>query len=339
MSYPSLAPSRSTYDVRRRRRRMILLVIIGIVIALFALAVRYRTEERQTNEYLGLAVAIADNQAGLAESMTQMLTDLGSLERQDLLNQIDSLGAQVSTDVQRLADQDVPGSIVEIHGFLTVALAAWQDAITTMDDAVLLILDSPDDDPAGDAALSAVFELLQVGDVAFQKFVEARGELESDLGSEPIAMVDYVAAGAENLFDGETIANRLRVTLKLEGRHDISVTARTDPEPLGQQNGRPVVPTSETFAVLAVVTNEGNLPEQGISVTLQLGPVSGEVDAIVREELILSLDAGQATTVEFADLELLPGQLYDLQIAASITQDADPLNNVFELIFIRNQDA
>lgn len=339
MSYgSSRVPTRSTYDIRRRRRRMIVLAVVAIIIGLFALAVRYRTEERRTTEYLGLAIQIAENESGLSESLRQMLTDLGDLERQDLLNQIDSLGAQVSNDVQALSDQEVPAAVAKAHGFLSVALSSWQSAITSMDDAVLLILDTDEEGLSGEAALTNVFELLRVGDLAFDGFLESRLELEGDVSAEPIDDVDYVAPGTENLFDGPTIAERLRNTIKLDGRHDISVTARTDPTPLGEQNGRPVVPSSETYAVLAVITNEGNLREESISVTMSLERSSGGEGAVTREQLVLSLDPGQATTIEFSDLELVPGELYDLQVTASITQDADPFNNTFNLSFFRNQE-
>lgn len=340
MSYgSSLAPTRSTYDIRRRRRRIFIFVVIGVIIGLLALAVRYRTEERRTTEYLGLAIQIAENEAGLSESLRQMLTDLGDLERQDLLNRIDSLGAQISNDVQALADQEVPAAVAEVHGFLTVAVTSWQNAVTSMDDAVLLILDTDEEGLSGEAALTNVFELLRVGDLAYNGFLEARLELEGDVASEPIPDVDFVATGTENLFDGPTIAERLRNTIRLDVRHDVSVTARTDPMPLGEQNGRPVVPSSETYAVLAVITNEGNLPEEGISVTLSLEIASGTEAPVTREQLVLSLDPGQATTIEFSDLQLLPGELYDLQVTASITQDADPFNNTFNLSFFRNQES
>jgi hypothetical protein len=338
MSYPSLAPNRRSFYPRRRRRRLILLVVIAAVVGLIALAVRYRTEERRASDYLALATDIAENEAGLSGSLTQMLTDLGTLERQDLLDQIDSLGAQVTNDAQNLAAQEVPATVAEAHGFLTVALGAWRDALTSLDEAVLQILDAPDDDPGGEAALGAVFDLLRVGDRAFEGFLEARSRLDPDLVAASISEVDYVTPGVLNLFDSDIIANRLRATRRLGGRHDISVTATTVPQPLGSSNGLPVVPSSETFAVLAVVTNDGNLTEEGISVTLELALSSGDGEPISREQLILVLDAGEATTIEFADIDLVPGGLYDLQIAASIAQDAEPLNNVFELRFIRNQD-
>ena len=81
------------------------------------------------------------------------------------------------------------------------------------------------------------------------------------------------------------------------------------------------------------------MAEQGISVTMSLGLSSGAEEPVTREQLVLSLDPGQATTIEFADLTLLPGELYDLQVTASITQDADPFNNTFNLVFFRNQES
>jgi len=339
MAYPSLAPSRRSYDSRRRRRRLILFMILALAVALIALAVRYRTDERRASDYMAQATQIAQNEAGLAASLTAMLTALGGLERQDLLNQIDSLGSQVAGDVQLLAAQEVPASVAEANGYLTVALGAWRDAMTSLDDAVLLILDSVDEDPVGESALTGVFDLLRVGDLAYQGFLDARSRIEGDVAAGSIPDVDYVGPGVANLYDGVVIATRLRATRQLGGRHDISITARTVPEPLGTSNGRPVVPASDTFEVLVVVTNEGNLIEESIRVALELGLSSGDDAPTLREQLILSLDAGEARTVEFADLDLVPGELYNLQITASITQDADPLNNVFELVFFRNQDA
>ncbi len=318
---------------------MIVLVVLFVAVGLIALAVRYRTEERRTTDYLALVTEIAQNQEGLAVSVTQLMTDLGGLDREDLLNQIDALGAQVSNDVQALAAQDVPPSVSEAHGFLTVALRSWQEAITSMDEAMLMVLDSEDDQLSGEVALTRVFEGLRVGDLAYLGFLEARSRIEADGATGSIAEVEYVNVGEDTLFNGEVIAGRLRNTRNLDSRHDISVTARTVPAPLGEQNGRPVVPAAESYTVLAVVTNEGNLPEESISVTMELGLSAGDDSPVRREQLVLLLEAGQATTIEFADLQLEPGELYNLQIAASITQDADPLNNTFELVFYRNQDA
>ncbi len=287
---------------------------------------------------MAVATEIAQSQAESADSLTQMLLDLGSLERQDIISRIDSLGEQASRDLQLLDDQVVPALVAEANGYLSVALGAWHESLTSFDAAVLLILDTEESEVEGDAALTTVFELLRVGDRAFRGFLEARSRIEGDVATGAIADVAYVPDNRENLFDGASIANRFRVTVKLGERHDVSVTARTVPDPLGTRNDRPVVPTSETFGVLAVVTNQGNLTEEGIEVTMTLGSGSNADTRITRQQLVLSLAPGEATTVDFSDLTLVPGALYDLRITASIAEDADPLNNVFELAFYRNLD-
>jgi hypothetical protein len=317
-----------------------MIVAVGIIVAvgLIALAVRYRTEERRALDYMAAATEIAQSQAESADSLTQMLIDLGALERQDIISRIEALGAQASSDAQLLAAQVVPASVAEANGYLTVALGAWHESLTSLDAAILLILDTEEDESEGNGALTAAFDLLRVGDRAFVLFLDARARVEGDVTAGTVADVAYVAQGRKNLFDGTRIAGRLRATLKFGERHDISVTARTIPDALGTRNDRPVVPTSETFAVVAVVTNQGNLTEEGIEVTMVLGAGSSDETRITREQLILSLDPGEATTVEFSDIVLIPGALYDLRITASIAEDADPLNNVFELAFYRNQD-
>jgi hypothetical protein len=313
-------------------------LVVVIAFGLIALAVRYRTEERRALDYMAAATEIAQSQAESADSLTQMLIDLGSLERQDIISRIDSLGEQASRDLQLLKDQVVPALVAEANGYLSVALGAWHESLTSLDAAVLLILDTEESEAEGDAALTTVFELLRVGDRAFAGFLEARSRIEGDVAEGAIAEVAYVPDDRENLFDGASIANRFRVTVRLEERHDVSVTARTVPDPLGTRNDRPVVPTSETFGVVAVITNQGNLTEEGIEVTMTLGAGSDAESRITRQQLVLSLDPGEATTVDFSDLTLVPGALYDLRITASIAEDADPLNNVFELAFYRNQD-
>lgn len=313
-------------------------LVVVLAVALIALAVRYRTEERRALDYMSVATDIAQSQAESADSLTQMLIDLGALERQDIISRIESLGEQVSSDAKLLEDQLVPASVAEANGYLAVALGAWRDSLTSLDETVLLILDTEEDESEGNAALKSVFDTLRVGDRAYLGFLEARARIEGEAAAGTIAAVAYVPQDKENLFDGEIIARRLRATLRFGERHDISVTARTVPDPLGTRNDRPVVPTSDTFAVLAVVTNQGNLPEDGIAVTLVLSAGPSPDDRVTREQLVLSLAAGEATTVEFSDLTLIPGALYDLRITASIAEDADPLNNVFQLAFYRNQD-
>ncbi len=146
----------------------------------------------------------------------------------------------------------------------------------------------------------------------------------------------YAAGERAELYDVNVVSTRLRSTIELEENLDVSVRATTDPQPLGTENGVRVVPDSETFSVQVVVTNEGNVLSELITVGLELF-AAGSDDPQQRSEIIATLDPGAATTVNFADLILEPGVAYELRVAADVADDDVPDNNTWELIFIRNE--
>jgi hypothetical protein len=147
----------------------------------------------------------------------------------------------------------------------------------------------------------------------------------------------YVAPPRDEMYDAVTVAGRMRVILKLEVNHDVAITATTDPEPLGENNGFPVVPDSDTFVVHAVVTNTGNLAEESILVQLFLDPRSPEEETVEIQTLVPFLEPGEAKTVAFEDLPVIAGSLYEMRISATIDdEDGNTDDNVWELVFYRN---
>ncbi|MGB5531472.1 MAG: hypothetical protein WBN71_00050, partial [Acidimicrobiia bacterium] len=132
---------------------------------------------------------------------------------------------------------------------------------------------------------------------------------------------------------------RLTSVFKLGELHDVSVTAITEPEPLGERDNVPVVPHSEQFVVQAVVANQGNEPEQHVSVDLELIPTdSSEPRAVVRQT-VANLAPGQAKTLVFDTLELQPGGLYELVVTTGVDKDDDPGNDSWRMVFYRNDNA
>ncbi|MBT8213547.1 MAG: hypothetical protein KJN71_10420, partial [Acidimicrobiia bacterium] len=136
MSFP-LAPSRE----RRRRRRIWLLLGLAVVVGVVALAVRFRTETRDTASYLTLAKEIADDEAQLAESLDVLLEDLATLDRPDLMRRIELLSSTASELRGSLDDVVITGTVAETHGFLVVASTSWRDALAGLDDGVVAVLE------------------------------------------------------------------------------------------------------------------------------------------------------------------------------------------------------
>jgi len=333
MAYPHSPFTRRS----RRRRGLVIIFVIAVVLAVVALAVRYRTEERIAGDYLAVAKDVSDGQALLAGRLEEVFAVIGDLERPELLQRLDLLAADSDALSVELAEAEVTASTSEANGFLVVATTSWTKGLGSVRASVVQILDEPEVDPRGDEILALAFNELRVGDSAYVGFLDAIAEMDPDEVTLEYPVFGYTAPPRDDAYNAVVVADRMRVILKLEVKHDVSVTATTEPEPLGENNGFPVVPDSEAFAVHAVVTNMGNLPEESILVQLFLDPRNQDESAVDIQSLVPFLEPGEAKTVTFEDLPVRAGSLYELRVSATITdEDTNPLDNVWELVFYRN---
>ena len=117
------------------------------------------------------------------------------------------------------------------------------------------------------------------------------------------------------------------------------MTALTVPEPVGDRNNVPLVPHSETFAVQAVVANEGNEIEEQVAVVLDLVPSDGGDDATTVRQTVAALEPGQARTLVFDSITLRPGGLYELVVSTTVDDDADVDNDSWRMVFYRNENV
>ena len=334
MAYAPPALRRRT----RRRRTLAIVLILATLGGVVALAVRYRTDRRFAVGYIDAAKAIVDQETLLAAGLGDVFLGVGTLERQDILERLAELAASSAQLRTTLGDLELTGSVAEIHGFLTVAVGAWDDAMARMDEAVVEVLDGPDDQ-TGDAMLRSAFNDLRVGDRAYFGFKVAMMELETDIVTQEFRDLEFAGGERAALFDASVLAGRLRAVLKLEGDHDISIIATIDPEPLVQQGSVPIVPNADMFIVSLVVSNAGNLVEERILVSLEGNPQSSDVDPIALQSIVPFLDPGASTSVIFdlSDL-IVPGELYELRAGAEIAEDDNQANNSWSLVLIRNAE-
>ena len=311
--------------------------LIAVVLAAVALAVRYRTDERIAGDYLAVAKDVSDGQAVLAGRLEAVFVSISDIERPELLQRLDNLieeSTALSTD---LGAAEVTASTSEANGYLTVAATSWTGGLSAVRESVVQILDEPDVAPKGATMLTAAFNELRVGDSAYSSFLTALDEMNPEVVTLDYPVFGYAAPPRDEIFDAVTVAGRMRVILKLEVNHDVAITAVTDPEPLGENNGFPVVPDSDTFAVQAVVTNTGNLSEESILVQLFLDPRNQDEPTVDIQTLVPFLEAGEAKTVVFEDLPVVAGSLYEMRVSATIEdEDGSSDDNVWELVFYRN---
>jgi hypothetical protein len=311
--------------------------LIAVVLAAVALAVRYRTDERIAGDYLAVAKDVSDGQALLAGRLEEVFVAVSDIERPELLQRLESLIDESAVLSSELAEAEVTASTSEANGYLVVATTSWTGGLAAVRDSVVQILDEPEVAPKGDTMLAAAFNELRVGDSAYAGFLGTLDEMDPDAVTLEYPVFGYVAPPRDEMYDAVTVAGRMRVILKLEVNHDVAITATTDPEPLGENNGFPVVPDSDTFVVHAVVTNTGNLAEESILVQLFLDPRSPEEETVEIQTLVPFLEPGEAKTVAFEDLPVIAGSLYEMRISATIDdEDGNTDDNVWELVFYRN---
>ena len=331
MAYPRFSPAR-----RFRRRRWLLGVLIAAaLIALLTFTIQYRTEARRVADYLAVTEGAVELQARAAADLEMTFATLSLVDRPELLRRMQQMHEATAEAEAAIGGVAVPSSAAEAHGYLVVATRSWEQAIGMLDDAVLAVVD--DLDPEEGSALSDALILLRVGDVAYAEFLTKVGDFDSGIAEGNFVAVAFVPEGGPVRFDPVTVETRLASIYRLGSLRNISVTAVTDPEPVGERNNVPIVPDSENFVVQAVVANEGNEIEEQVSVTLNLVSADGSEQTVTITQTVATLEPGEAKTCIFDGLELKGGALYELVIRVATAEDEAPEDNAWRMVFYRNE--
>ena len=336
MAYPPLAPSRRS----RRRRWLFVALLVFITIAIIALATRYRTEQRAVSDYLAAVEEIAMMQSEAAASFEALIADIDGVERPELMNALAMIADDTAAAEEVLEAVAAPPPAVEAHGYLSIAVASWTEAVSVFDQAVALVLDKPEDEAGSDLLRQAITSF-ELGDAAYTGFLEAVAAMDPELVTRSFRAIAFAPDTGVVALSADDVTLQLRAAFTLEAVRDISVTGVTDPEAVAFQEGTdiPVIPFSESFAVNAVVANEGNETEALVSVNLSLTPSDGGDDAVSMVQTVAELAPGAATTLVFDGIDLRPGGLYELVVVAAVDEDGDATNNTWRTLIFRNADA
>ena len=320
----------------RRRRQLAVFLTLAVVVAVIALAVRYRSEERETSEYLALVQSVAQEQSRVAEGLTGLMEAFGDLERPDIVSRMATLTEQARAQQARLAAATVTRPAATLHGFMSVAAQSWADGLESLSEAVVVVMDQPDDVEDPSAPLRAPLSRLRIGDDAYLGFLAAVPSLEGEFTPPSYPEVSFLGGTDEEEYDA--VAVRLALATSLKERRDVSITVNTDPEVTGERNGFPAIPFTGELDITVVVTNAGNVIEEGIDVNVTLTRDESDAEPVSEQRMIPLLEPGSSVPLEFLDFQLDAGALYMLNVTASIADDADPDNNILELLFAVNPE-
>jgi hypothetical protein len=337
MAYSDFGPPRRS----RRRRNVVLLIVLLLIIGVLTLAVRYRTERRESIDYLSTAEEVAVLHAGFADRLGTLLQGLGQEERPSVILRLESLAVE-SRDAQRLLDEAVvTRSVARVSGSMTVAAEAWNDAISAIDDAMVAILDAEGGDQSGDEELRAAFELLRLGDRAYLGVLDSVSRLDPELVPMAFPEVSYTGSEYAGLYDAMVIAERLRRVPALSEIIDVAIVGTTVPNPVSEGvGGIWAIPASDTFVVEVTVSNNGNVVAENVSVVVTLQQLASSDKIAPLGRVIPAIEPGASEVLVFSDLAPEAGLVYTLTATVTLGEDVvdETDDNSWTLSFERNAE-
>ncbi len=320
---------------RRRRRRLLWTLVVGSVLVLIAvLVVQLRTDRRRVGDYLEVAHAAAQTYKELAIDVEMIVTDLEGQQRPTVLATLEDAVAAAAEADRRLAEAEPPSASGSVGGFMAAASASWKDSLALFQSTLAQLLDAPED-RAMAAQLDDVFLDMRVGDRAYDRFLDAVGQLDDELVGFTFPEVAFVPAGSAIVYDAELLSGRILAMAELSARHDVAVADISFlPQPVGDDQGVPVIPAGEGLEAQVTVINRGNEPEAAVAFELVLLRLDGGSSVASESREIEVLEPGQAQTLSFTELPVEQGVMYELIARAALADDADAASNELRKVFI-----
>ena len=336
MAFSDFAPPRRS----RRRRNIVIFIVVAIVIGILVLAVRYRTERRESIDYLTVAEETASVHSDSSEQLAALLQGLGQEDRPALELRLDTLVDDAREAATKLDEQVVARPVAEVAGFMSVAADSWADGLGTMRDSIIAILDAEQGDESADEILQQAFELIRVGDRAYAGALTAVTELDPELVVAPLPDVNYASGRYRVLYNHEVVAERLRLQGGLAELVDIALTAKTVPAPVSEgAGGIWTIPASDSLALEVTVSNTGNVIVENVTILVTLQKVRSSDTFTPLGQLIPSIEPGKSEVRLFENLEAEPGEVYSITATATVDGDGDLTDdNTFNLVFERNAE-
>jgi len=335
MAYSDFSPPRRS----RRRRNIVILIVLAIIVGVLWLAVRYRTERRETMDYLEVAEEIATEHVTLSEQLGALLQGMAAEDRPAMELRLETLAADASDAVDVLDEQVVSRPVAEIAGLMSVAVESWADGLAMLKSSMLGILDAEDGDVSADEDLATAFELIRLGDRAYLEAVARVADLEPDLVPVPFPEVSYAGGPYRPLYDYGLVADRLRRYGGLAERVDVALTANTVPAPVSETTGGIwTIPSSDSLSLEVTVSNTGNVVVEQVSILVTLQKVGTAEEFPPLGQLIPGIEPGESEVRLFENLEIASGEVYSITATATVEGENNTEDNTFNLVFERNAE-
>jgi hypothetical protein len=327
------------HQVRRRRRRRFIVpaVVLVVILAVIFAVTRVQSDRQLRREYLNRALEVAESEQDVAGRLGELVAGLENMDRPAMVGILDELRAVTGALFDDLtATATVPGDLRSGQLYLGIAVARWQEGMVATRTALMALSEAPEDE-AGLALLSRGLIDLRVGDSAYGGFLGViQGDPSLDL-ARPFPDFRFVPASAEQQYQAADLARRVSLIPGLAAVENLTVVdVRLDPGPAGEEMGIPVVPVSDRLNADVTIANHGTVESAGGVVLLEL--VSQDGTKYEDQQVIGALQPGELTSVQYTDLPVQPGKLYEI-IATIEVEDDNPSDDTFSFTFIRDTES
>ncbi len=263
-----------------------------------------------------------------ARSFVRLIEQIDTMDRSELASTItqsrDSLAA-----VDAALDQatDSASSLIGLFG---ASLDLWDQGLADFEEAFLSAVDDPFNYVVEEQLIASLVSI-RSGDRIFQAFLEETAADPDIQTFSDFRTVVFLPAQYPVVDTAEFLTTYARLSRpSLEFNTDLAIEQITShPEWISDLEGRPVVVPTDSFDLLVVVANRGNV-EITAETSLELGiwPPGGAIRTRVLD--VPPLQPGEKTTVTFYELAVTPGTSYQVEVRLSYVEgDQTPDDNSY----------
>lgn len=294
-------------------------------------------DTRAELEYLSAMHESASDLSVGADTLRVVISRLSQIERSELVTATDGLREDLEVAVELVDTGPTSGSLVAANAVYRRAVEAWTVGVSGFTSGILAAADDPTSTVVTDNIANALAEL-RAGDRLYTDLIR---ELEEEEVPDPVAPLPEVIMLPA---DGELLTLSLAyveaarspnsgIALR-PGLRVASITS--DPLWNVDPDDQAVVPATEQLSFSVVIGNAGNVASEPEPIELTL---DGETEPVVLSEMVPALEPGEQTAVQFLEIPVIPGAVYQVAaILPTVTNDVDLEDNVVSVIFEVNDE-
>ncbi|MCY3563083.1 MAG: hypothetical protein F4Z41_10205 [Acidimicrobiia bacterium] len=260
-----------------------------------------------------------------ARSFVRLIEQIDTADRSELASIItqsrESIGA-VTVALEQSNEQDSSLAIL-----LRTSLDLWEEGLERFENAFLSAVDDPFNYVVEEQITTALVSI-RSGDRIYQAFLERIGAEPEIQSFSEFRTVVFLPLAYPVVDTGQFLATFARLSRPtLESTADLGIEQVTShPEWVPDLEGRPVIIPTDSFDLLVVVANRGNVEVvEETSIQLTIWP-PGEV-VLSRDLTVPPLGPGEKTTVTFFELGVTRDTTYQVEVRLGIAQGEQNLDD------------